>query len=119
VPYFNWGPSYAAIAQSVLDGTWGQTWDWVAPNWEDMEQSAVGFLPGEGLSDEAAEGLLGFMTEVIAFATDEANAGQFFLWQGPLNLQDGTELAAEGEFVDPLEIWYLPQLLEGMGGASQ
>jgi simple sugar transport system substrate-binding protein len=119
VPYFNWGPSYAAIAQSVIDGTWEQSWDWVAPNWEDMEQSAVGFLPGEGLSEEVGAGLLGFMTELITFATDEANAGQFFLWQGPLNLQDGTELAAEGEFVDPLEIWYLPQLLEGMGGASQ
>jgi simple sugar transport system substrate-binding protein len=118
VPYFNWGPSYAAIVQSVIDGTWEQSWDWIAPNWEDAAASGVGFLPGEGLSEDAAASLTAFYGEMSEFAADEANAGQFFLWQGPLNLQDGTELAAEGEFVDPLEIWYLPQLLEGMGGAS-
>lgn len=119
VPYFNWGPSYAAIVQSVIDGTWEQSWDWVAPDWEDVEASGVGFLPGEGLSTDAGASLLAFYGEMAAFAADEANAGNFFLWQGPLNLQDGTALAAEGEAVDPLEIWYLPQLLEGMGGASQ
>jgi simple sugar transport system substrate-binding protein len=118
VPYFNWGPSYAAIVQSVIDGTWEASWDWVAPDWEDAAASGVGFLFGEGLSEDAAASLTAFYGEMVEFAADEANADAFFLWEGPLNLQDGTELAAEGEFVDTLEVWYLPQLLEGMGGAS-
>ena len=42
-----------------------------------------------------------------------------YLWQGPLNLQDGTELAAEGDAVPLLDIWFVPQLLEGMIGASE
>ena len=42
-----------------------------------------------------------------------------YLWEGPLNLQDGTELAAEGEAVPLLDIWFVPQLLEGMIGASE
>jgi simple sugar transport system substrate-binding protein len=54
-----------------------------------------------------------------AFGSDPANEGRIFLWEGPLNYQDGTELAPEGEFVELLDIWYLPQLLEGMVGASE
>ena len=51
--------------------------------------------------------------------TDPANEDTIFLWGGPLNLQDGTEIAADGEPVDLLDIWFLPQLLEGMTGASE
>lgn len=116
VPYFNWGPSYASLIESVMAGEWTQDWVYVDPNWS--EDSAVGFLFGEGLSEEAAANLEAFIAEMQAYAEDEANAGSIFLWEGPLALQDGTELAAEGEKVDLLEIWYLPLLLEGMEGAS-
>ena len=77
------------------------------------------------MSDEQKTQLDEFIAEMAAYATDAANEGNFFLWQGPLNLQDGTVLAAEGENVVPVakldegvSIWYLPQLLEGMTGAS-
>lgn len=116
VPYFNWGPSYVSLIETVKAGEWTQDWVFVEPNWS--EDSAVGFLFGEGLSEEAAASLEAFLAEMQAYAADEANADSIFLWEGPLALQDGTELAAEGEKVDLLEIWYLPLLLDGMEGAS-
>lgn len=116
VPYYNWGPEYLKIAEAVQMGTYTAEWLWVDPNWEDEAMSMVGFLPGAALTDTA--GLEAFIAEMESFATDPANEGAFYLWQGPLNLQDGTLLAAEGENVDPLKIWWLPQLLEGMKGTS-
>ncbi|MCC6615799.1 MAG: BMP family ABC transporter substrate-binding protein [Anaerolineae bacterium] len=122
VPYYNWGPYYARLAQEVRDGTWEQAWIWEPPYWEDMsdlDRSPIGFALGGALSEEDTATLMSFIDEMSAFGSDEANADKIFLWEGPLTLQDGTELAAEGEFVAPLDIWYLPQLLDGMIGASE
>jgi simple sugar transport system substrate-binding protein len=122
VPYYNWGPLYRDSLTAVLDGTWEQSWDWVPPAWDaldDFDTNVTGFVIGDGLSEENRELLDQFIEEVIAYATDPDNEGSIFLWEGPLNLQDGTVLAEEGEKVDLLDIWYLSQLLEGMVGASQ
>ncbi|MGQ9888256.1 MAG: BMP family lipoprotein [Aggregatilineales bacterium] len=128
VPYFHWGPAYVNIVQAVKDGTWEQSWDWLGPDWEDInnqDTTVVGFIPGPGLSAEAQEALDDFIAEMTAFATDPANEGAFFLWEGPLAYQDGTVIAAEGEklpAIAPLgekpSVWYLSQLLLGMVGAS-
>jgi simple sugar transport system substrate-binding protein len=128
VPYFNWGPSYTDIVNKVQDGSWTQTWDWVGPDWTDInnpDTSAVGFIEGTGLSEEDKTSLDAFIAEMTAYATDEANADTFFLWEGPLSYQDGTEIAAEGEklpAIAPLgeapSVWYLEQLLDGITGAS-
>ena len=63
---------------------------------------------GAGSEDAAAA--------VDAFA-DEL-AGGLNLFSGPLNLQDGTVYLADGEEATDQQIWYLPQLLEGMQGLS-
>jgi simple sugar transport system substrate-binding protein len=121
-PYFHWGPDYARIVQDVINGTWEQSWDWVGPDWDDinnLDTSAVGFLIGEGLSDEDEVALLDFIDDLAAYATNPFVPQSFALWKGPLRLQDGTVLAEEGQLVDVLDVWYLPQLLEGMIGASQ
>lgn len=121
VPFYNWGLSYLDIVASVQDGTWEQAWDWTDPTWESINDPAgtvTGFALGEGLTEEQLAQLEEFTAEVAAYAADEANADSIYLWAGPLNLQDGTPLAEEGEMVDPLDVWYLPQLLEGMDGAS-
>lgn len=60
-----------------------------------------------------------FIADLAAYATNPFVPNDFALWSGPLNLQDGTELAAAGQLVDPLDVWYLPQILEGMVGASE
>jgi simple sugar transport system substrate-binding protein len=101
---------------------WEQSWDWIAPDFNDMndlETSITGFAVGDAMSEENLELLNQFIDELVAFSTDPENEERFFLWEGPLNLQDGTELAAEGEFVSMEDVWYLPQLLEGMIGASE
>ena len=45
--------------------------------------------------------------------------GKIVLFQGPLKFQDGSVFLKEGEKATDKQIWYLPQLLEGMSGASK
>lgn len=122
VPYFNWGPAYVDIVQSVIDGTWVPAWDWEGPDWSDInnsETSAVGFVTGAGLSEENSAFLDDFIADLAEYATNPFVPSSFALWQGPLSLQDGTLLAEEGQLVDLLDVWYLGQLLQGMVGASE
>jgi simple sugar transport system substrate-binding protein len=117
VPYYNWGPEYLKIAQGVQDGTYVPNWNWVGPDWQNPDTSIIGFLPGAALTDTA--NLEAFRAEMLSFARNNDNAGSIFLWTGPLALQDGTVLAEDGVNVDPLKIWWLPQLLDGMIGKSE
>ena len=114
VPFFNWGPAYLETAQAVIDGTWEQEWVWNEPNWDDLtdpDTGAVGWVDGQGLTDEMKADLDDF---IAGLASGEIN-----LWTGPLNLQDGTPYLADGEVATDEQIWYLPQLLEGMEGPSE
>lgn len=110
VPFFSWGPSYLSLAQGVADGNWAQTWDWNAADYNalgDPAQTHVGWVPGEGLSADASASLDDFIGKL---ATGEIN-----VWTGPINLIDGSEYIAAGATATDDEVWYLPQLLEGMG----
>lgn len=112
VPFFNWGPAYRDQIQAVIDGTWEPSWVWFGPDWSDLnnlDTSGIGFIKGDALSPEASEGVDRFIGEL---------AGGLNLWVGPLNLQDGTQYLAPGEVATDQQIWYLPQLLEGMEGQS-
>lgn len=114
VPYFNWGPAYLNVAKSVMDGTFKAGFEWNGPDWKDInnpDTSAVGFVKGEALSADNAATLDKF----IAGLAD----GSINLWKGPLNYQDKTPFLKDGETATDLQIWYMPQLLEGMIGASQ
>jgi len=120
-PYYNWYPVYGDIVTAVRDGTWESSWKWIPPNFEDIndpETSPVGFAVGDGLTEEQVANLEDYIATMSAYGLDEANADTIFPWVGPLNLQDGTELAADGEKVPLLGIWYLEQLLDGMTGVS-
>ncbi len=113
VPYFNWGPAYLKVAEAVKDGAFEATWEWNGPDWTDInnpDTSAVGFVKGPALSaDNAAK-----LDEFIAGLAD----GSINLFTGPLNYQDGTAFLDEGEVASDAQVWYMPQLLEGMIGAS-
>jgi simple sugar transport system substrate-binding protein len=114
VPYFNWGPSYLDIAQSVIDGSYSAGFEWLGPDWSDInnpDTSMIGWIDGNGLSAENVDKLDTF----IAGLAD----GSVNLWAGPLNYQDGSPFLADGETATDFQIWYLPQLLEGMKGASE
>jgi simple sugar transport system substrate-binding protein len=125
--FYNWGPAYLDVIEAVAAGTWEQSWDFIPPVWDEVSEegfymgadtSVIGFVLGDGLSEENRATLAEFGATIAEFQNAEENAESFFLWQGPLNLQDGTVLAEEGEAVEILDIWFLPQLLEGMLGAS-
>jgi simple sugar transport system substrate-binding protein len=112
VPYFNWGPAYVEAIGAAMEGNFQSTFSWIAPDWSDInnpDTSIVGFAKGDALSPEAAAQV----DEFIA-----ALAGGLNLWTGPINLQDGTQYLAEGEVATDQQVWYLPQLLEGMEGQS-
>ena len=114
VPYFNWGPEYVKTLKMVQDGTYTQFWDWVAPDWTDInnpDTSIVGFEKGNALAADNA----GKVDTFIAGLGD----GSINLFKGPLNFQDGTEYLKDGQVATDQEIWYLPQLLEGMEGPSK
>ncbi|MBK9781106.1 MAG: BMP family ABC transporter substrate-binding protein [Anaerolineales bacterium] len=112
VPYFNWGPEYVKAITSAQDGSWSSQFLWASPDWADInnpDTSIVGFEKGPALAEDDAAVLDEFITEL---------AGGLNLWSGPVNLQDGTAYLADGEAATDQQIWYLPQLLEGMEGLS-
>ncbi len=112
VPYFNWGPSYTTMVKGAVDGAFKPEFIWAPPDWKDInnkDTSAAGFIKGEGLSADNATQIDKFIAEL---------AGGLNLWKGPLNLQDKTVYLKDGEEATQQQIWYMPQLLEGMEGQS-
>jgi basic membrane protein A and related proteins len=112
VPFFNWGPSYLATIKTVIDGTYQPSWQWIPPDWTDinnMDTTGAGFIKGKGLSADASANVDKFIAEL---------AGGLKLWKGPLNLQDKTQYLKDGEVATDQQLWYMPQLLEGMEGQS-
>ncbi|HUX36741.1 MAG TPA: BMP family ABC transporter substrate-binding protein [Rectinemataceae bacterium] len=111
VPYFNWGPAFAVAAKSAMNGSWKSHWEWNEPDWKNInnpDTSAVGFNKGT-LTPAASSAVDKFIKEL---------AGGLNLWKGPITLQDGTVYLKTGEKATDKQIWYLPQLLQGMQGQS-
>jgi len=113
VPYFNWGPAFLRLATQVRGGSYKPAFEWDAPYWADIndhDKSPVGFMPGEGLTDEIKAKLDEFVAQM--------GSGQLDLFTGPLNYQDGSVFLKPGEKATDKQIWYMEQLLEGMTGLS-
>jgi simple sugar transport system substrate-binding protein len=111
VPYFNWGPAYVANIKTAMKGSWKSHFEWNGPDWKNInnpDTGAVGFNKGT-LSNEASAAVDKFIAELAKGKN---------LWTGPLNLQDGSVYLKKGEKATDQQIWYLPQLLEGMTGQS-
>jgi simple sugar transport system substrate-binding protein len=127
VPYFHWGPVYADIITAAQAGTYEQAWTLTNPDWTDLnnaDTSGIGFVKGDGLTEENGTMLDAFIAEAAAFAAE--NPDGIYLWSGPLSYQDGTEIAAEGvnlPYIVAIEegasVWYQQQLLAGITGASE
>jgi simple sugar transport system substrate-binding protein len=112
VRYFNWRPAYMEAIQAVQAGTFKSYWEFAAPDWtniNNIDTSPVGFKKGNGLGAENSATLDKFIAEL---------AGGLNLYTGPLNWQDGTPFLKEGEKATEVQIWYEPQLLEGIEGQS-
>jgi simple sugar transport system substrate-binding protein len=114
VPYFNWGPAYVKLIKDFQAGNWKQSWDWNGPDWKDInnqETSAVGFIYGDALTADQKANLESFVKDM--------GSGAVNLFKGPLNYQSGKPFLAADKTATDSEIWYLPELLEGMKGDSQ
>jgi len=112
VPYFNWGVMMLPVLKSVQDGTYTRQFVWGGPDWKDInnaDTSVVGFKKSAGLSADNSALLDQFIADL---------AGGLNLWKGPLNYQDKTVFLADGVAATDQQIWYMPQLLEGMTGDS-
>jgi simple sugar transport system substrate-binding protein len=106
------GAGYVKAVKAVMDGSFKSYWEWAAPDWKDInnpDTSAMGFNKGKGLSEENAKNLDAFIGEL---------AGGLNLWTGPIKWQDGTDFLKDGEKATDQQIWYQPQLLEGIEGLS-
>jgi simple sugar transport system substrate-binding protein len=113
VPYFNWGPSYLGVVESVLAGDYTAEFQWLGPDWSDInntDTSMIGWIPGGALSSDASSTVESLITGL--------GDGSINLFVGPLNYQDGTPYLADGEVATDAQIWYTKQLLEGVEGAS-
>jgi simple sugar transport system substrate-binding protein len=112
VPYFNWGPGVMAQVQKAIAGTFKEDWVWMAPDWTNInnpDTSATGFEKGQALSADASAKIDQLIGEM---------ANGLNLWTGPVNLQDHSVYLTAGTVATDQQIWYLPQLLEGMEGQS-
>ncbi len=113
VPYFNWGPAYVEFVKAARDGKFKQDWIWAEPYWRninDRDKSPVGFNFGPALTKDEVKILKEYIKGL--------SSGDVGLFVGPLNYQDGTPFLKAGEKATDDQIWNLPQLLEGMEGAS-
>jgi simple sugar transport system substrate-binding protein len=113
VPYFNWGPALLKNMQDIQAGTWKAHFEWNAPDWANFnspDSGAVGFNYGPALSADNKTKLEKFVSDL---------GGGLNLWTGPITLQDGTAYIKVGAAATDQEIWYAPQLLQGMLGKSK
>jgi simple sugar transport system substrate-binding protein len=113
VPYFNWGPGYVEYVKDARKGDWEHDWEWEGPHWKDIndhDKTAVGYKFGPALTEDEQATLEEYISDL---GKDNVK-----LFEGPLYLQDGTQYLEAGEEATEEEIWYLPQLLRGMEGAS-
>lgn len=113
VPYFNWGPEYLDIVESVANDSFESDFNWFGPDWDDLnneDTSGIGWVNGDGLSSDAAGDLEDFIAGL--------GSGDIDLYVGPLNYQDGSTYLADGEEASDVTLWYTEQLLEGIVGAS-
>lgn len=114
VPYFNWGPGYLRLAKAFLAKTWKPEFIWDGPDWKDinnLDTSAVGWVDGPALKADAKAKVAEFIKGL--------GDGSIDLWKGPIKLQDGTDYIKAGEKATDNQIWFLPQLLQGMEGQSK
>ena len=110
-PYFNWGPAYLEVVNSVVNDEFEATWEWNGPDWDnltDNTKTAIGWLDGDGLPEDAAADLADFI--------DGLASGDINLFTGPLNYQDGSVYLDDGEEATDFQIWYTEGLLEGVTG---
>ena len=86
---WNWGPRYAEIISSAADGSYAPGFYWGG--------YADGIVDIGSIADDVDSDIVAQVQDIRQQMID----GTFAVFSGPLFAQDGTQLLAEGEVMDP------------------
>jgi simple sugar transport system substrate-binding protein len=114
VAYYNWGPEYTNQIKLAAAGKFAQTFVRMPADWTNIDsrdKTGFGWKMGAGANADVKK----FLPEFIKGLGD----GSIKPLAGPLKFQDGSVFVPDGKTAALVEMWYLPQLLEGIQGKSQ
>ena len=112
VPYFNWGPAYLKVVQSVIDGTFKATFEWNGPIGRTSTTPTPARWVREGSGAVAAE----LRDARSVHRGTRRRVDQ--LVHGAAQLAGREPFLASGQKASDVQIWYAQQLLQGMTGAA-
>lgn len=113
VPFYNWALPYQEAIEKVKSGQTPNRFVWLGPDWKNIanpQTAIVGFIEGKALGDRKQ-----LMDQFIQGLSD----GSINPYKGPIKFQDGSTFVEAGKVATDQQIWYMPQLLQGMDGASK
>jgi basic membrane protein A len=105
-PVWDWGPFYTAAVEAVQDGTW--TSDQYYGN---MADGLVNLAP---VSDKVPQEV----RDEISDVESQIKSGDFAVFTGPINNQDGLEVVADGESPDLGALLGMDYFVEGVKGSA-
>jgi simple sugar transport system substrate-binding protein len=114
VAYYNWGPEYTNQIKMAAEGKFAQAFVRMKPDWGSIDTSATtgfGWRLGDGANPDVKNNLFVFVRGL--------KEGSVNLLAGPINYQDGTVFVPDGNTASLTDMWYMPQLLQGIDGSSK
>jgi basic membrane protein A len=103
-PVWNWGPYYTASVEAVLDGSW-ETHEF----WGGMADGVVELAPYSPKVPEDVKA-------TAEAAKEKILDGDWDVFCGPINDQDGNEKVAQGECMDDGSMLGMDWFVEGVAG---
>lgn len=113
-PYWNWGPVYAGIAQSIIDGTYEPGWDYF-----DADSGGLG-LYGFMENEQLTMGMQDLPPEVIQMVRDTLDkmlAGEFTrfdVFSGEILDNKGTVIVPAGQKMEQADLDQFPPGAPGL-----
>lgn len=114
VAYYNWGPEYTNQIKLAMEGKFAQAFVRMKADWGNIDtptSTGFGWRLGEGANETVKNSLFVFVRGL--------KEGSVNLLTGPINYQDGTVFVPDGTTAKLTDMWYMPQLLEGIEGTSK
>ena len=114
VAYYNWGPEYTNQIKLAMEGKFTQAFVRMKADWGNIDTSTstgFGWRLGEGANETVKNSLCVFVRGL--------REGSVNLLTGPINYQDGSVFVPDGTTAKLTDMWYMPQLLEGIDGSSK
>lgn len=108
VPYWNWGPEYVRLIQSMLDGTFEGS-----DVYFDVDSGSLGllgFMEGQTPAPGVVEEVIPLVQETLA-SMQSGELDRFFIFTGPINDNKGNEIVPAGEALTQSD-------LEGLQGVE-